>query len=57
MDEFMKEMIIGVTLTIICVITMIATPFYHEYTVKKKAGKLDPKKSFFENYFFSPVHD
>lgn len=46
---------IGVTLTITCVLMMIWVPFYHEYKIAKRAGKLDPKRNFLLNFFFPPV--
>ena len=42
---------IGSVLLFILVLSFPGLVFYHEYKHKKKTGKLNPNKSFFENFF------
>ena len=55
MNSLTIKEIIFYTGTLIAAVAFYMLPFYSEYKIRKKNGELDPKKSFFDNYFNPPI--
>ncbi|MCH2228678.1 MAG: hypothetical protein MK033_12985 [Candidatus Caenarcaniphilales bacterium] len=47
--------ILGYCIMLSAIGLLAAIPLNHDYKYRKKYGKLDPNKSFLENYFFPPL--